>query len=270
MCFFQSGFVAHHYSVWFWCWIFVGLLYSRREFSCAVVLPSLYCLVRKVSRSHMWVTSLNKAVIIFNNLLKAEDLRTQLYHETCCDVVIFYVWWHQHSQGHADGLLLNKIGHYLCLVAREKVEIALTYKHLEKGACNGIFSRSCWDIKRMQWFCAAAVKAPEIATALCDSWSFEMWEEIPFPGDGCVPSEKGGMEWAHIWLSWSHNELRAHEWEAPCACTASHGQNQDVSAAGCMMAALCHPAMWQPCATHLQGLMHQCSSVWRGIHPSAE
>lgn len=98
------------------------------------------------------------------------------------------------------------------------------------------------------------------------------WEEAPFPRDGYIPSEKGGLECTHHWVSWGHKELRVCEWEAPCACAASHGQNQAVGTAGCMMATLCHPATvtaWCQPSAGIHAPVHLCLKGWN-IDPSAE
>lgn len=88
------------------------------------------------------------------------------------------------------------------------------------------------------------------ATACCDCKSFSgplrRWEETPSPGDRCICWQEGGTGWAHHWLPWGHNQLRAPKWEAPCAHTISPGQKQAiVGATGSMIAALgalCHPS----------------------------
>lgn len=189
----------------------------------------------------------------------------------CWDVGVFCVWWHQDSQGHADGLVLNKIGHWLCLVAREKVEIGLTQKNLlvvEFGLEAVGTEREYNDFVLQQWKhqrCNSSLWQ-QITAGLLKRW------ETPFPGDGYVPSEKGEMEWAHLWLSWGLNELRAHEWETPYACTSSHGQNQAVGAAGCMMAPLCQPDTVTPLCHPSAGIhapVQLCLKGWNS-DPSAE
>lgn len=77
-CAVQSTFVAYRCLAWFWSWLLAGLCYSRRELICETVLPSPYCLLRKASKSCMNYILNQAFIIIFNSLLKAEDLRSLL------------------------------------------------------------------------------------------------------------------------------------------------------------------------------------------------
>lgn len=172
---------------------------------------------------------------------------------------MLHLWWPQHSQGCAEGLVLNTIGQWLCLAVREKVESGLTQKKLlvvvsppEADSTEIEYNIIALQQRKHQR-CNSSLRLQVIVLVL---WKGER-RTLPLEMDVSVGRREGqdgptfGSPGTII-----NGGLPSEEHTVPALLNL--GKNE----LSVPLAAWSQPGA--PCAAHLQWFMHWCSSVWRG------
>lgn len=150
---------------------------------------------------------------------------------------MLYLWGHQHSQGCAEGLVLNKTGQWLCLVVRENVEAGLTQKKvlvmvfpLEAESTEIEYNVIALQQRKCQT-CSSSPWLQVIVGPLR-----EESERRPLPPEMDVSvGRREGQDGPTFGSPRAMINWGAPEWGAPCAHTISSGQKQAVSATGSMI-----------------------------------